>query len=576
MDNSTSVRRTGSGVMTNMNSNTNANTNTNTNSNTNTNTNSNTNSNSNSVGMHKPLSLDGPSAQDVVQSEELVGVLQELGSFESAEESQRRREVLIRLDVVLQEWVRRTYVDEGHAQELASEIRAKLCTFGSFRLGVNGPGGDIDALCVAPRHVSQEDFFADVPSLLRADPSVCDLQEVPDSYVPVIKFELMGISVDLIFVSLDYESIPDDLDLVDEDILVRISGRDRDGLLARDRDRDTRFQRAIRCLNGSRVTDTILHVVPNLHNFRTTLRFVKMWAKNRGIYGNVWGYFGGVTLAMLTAFTCQLYPNAAPNVLISRFFRVQNKWNWPKPIKIMDPPEGPLGLKNWEKKKNRADLMPIITPCYPTMNSSYTVSKSTLQVIKEEIERGHKICESALQGKEKWIQLLEPFDFFAKYNHFVEISLTASSNDELLKWSGHCTSRLRELVKAIQDEMMVALVHPYPKQFDITDEVGNPSTLIYFGLSFRKRKEGESISRVVNLSGPAIDFLARLYHSELKTPSMNMHIRPVKRHEIPREVRGKKPKSSKTKGSKRKRDDTPTAEEPSAKKEDIEIPPNDA
>lgn len=78
---------------------------------------------------------------------------------------------------------------------------------------------------------------------------------------------------------------------------------------------------------GSRVTDEILHLVPNVETFRTALRAIKFWAKRRGIYSNVLGFLGGVAWAMLVARVCQLYPNACGASIVARFFRIMSKWS---------------------------------------------------------------------------------------------------------------------------------------------------------------------------------------------------------------------------------------------------------
>ncbi|KAL8262768.1 hypothetical protein R6Q59_024117 [Mikania micrantha] len=57
--------------------------------------------------------------------------------------------------------------------------------------------------------------------------------------------------------------------------------------------------------------------------------------------------------------------------------------------------EDDLGFSVWDPRKSGRDrmhLMPIITPAYPCMNSSYNASASTLRDMVEQFHFGNKVC----------------------------------------------------------------------------------------------------------------------------------------------------------------------------------------
>ncbi|KAK8518264.1 hypothetical protein V6N13_027737 [Hibiscus sabdariffa] len=469
------------------------------------------------LGITEPISLGGPTDYDLIKTRELKKYLQDVGLYESQEEAVRREEVLGRLDQIVKSWVKAISRMKGLNEQLVQEANAKIFTFGSYRLGVHGPGADIDTLCVGPRHATrEEDFFGELHKMLSEMPEVSELHPVPDAHVPVMGFKFEGVSIDLLYARLSLWVIPEDLDISQDSILQNTD------------------EQTVRSLNGCRVTDQILRLVPNIQNFRTTLRCMRFWAKRRGVYSNVSGFLGGINWALLVARICQLYPNALPNMLVSRFFRVYTQWRWPNPVMLCPIVEGSLGLQVWDPRKypkDRYHLMPIITPAYPSMNSSFNVSSSTLRIMTDEFQRGGEICEAMEANKAVWDTLFEVYAFFDTYKNYLQIDISAVNDDDLRKWKGWVESRLRQLTLKIERHTYNMLqCHPHPGDFQ---DKSRPFHCSYFmGL---QRKQGVPVNEneQFDIRLTVEEFKQTVNTYTLWKLGMEIRVSHVKRRNIP-------------------------------------------
>eukprot|EP00918_Siedleckia_nematoides_P065259 GHVU01141986.1.p1 GENE.GHVU01141986.1~~GHVU01141986.1.p1 ORF type:complete len:455 (-),score=39.52 GHVU01141986.1:743-2107(-) len=370
------------------------------------------------VSVYGCISQVGPGQHDGGLTQHVEKILQESNLYEKEEESRKRQDVLIKLSDALQEWIQEIGKTKGLTEPEAQKAGGRVFTFGSYRLGVVTPGGDIDALCVAPKFANRQMFFDSFCKKLKEEAS--SVQTVPEAYVPIARVTLDGVDLDLLFASLDMDCIPPELhSLADNSLLKNVDAA------------------TVRSLNGCRVTDMILDLVQNPGSFKTTLRFIKLWANSRGIYSNVLGYLGGVSWAILVAFICQLYPNMAASQLIPRFFILYARWAWrQKPIKLCDIAQNPdipnLAREVWDASK-KEDLMPIITPAFPSINSTHNVTLSTMSVLQEELQRGHNLFKLQHQSPKEQLEgiatLIKPFDFFSEYDFFLVLDIKATSDE---------------------------------------------------------------------------------------------------------------------------------------------------
>ena len=414
------------------------------------------------------------------------------------EQDPRYRGVFERVESLVMQWVQRVGVDSGLSEAQAAEAGAKLLPLGSYAHGALTSGSDIDVAAAVPYFVERSHFFEEsgIIGLLRGCEDVRELQAVRHAFVPVIKFVLRDVPVDLLLVRLKLPQIPASL-TAESDHLVGRCLEEVD----------------VHSLNGARVAAALRRLVPNGAHFRATLRAVKLWSERRGINSASHGFPGGVAWAILVARVCQLNPTAEPYALLERFFSTWRTWKFgtsPATPVLLTGAEGlklssdeqlpaKLAAADWNPARNardRAYLMPVITPCRPRLCSTHSITRSTLAIIKAELERASSLFERLLRPapppellsvatagaaaaaaaaavffaslgaapRERWTALLDelfaPCAFFDAHRGFVAVQLSADSAAQLLHWKGYVSSRLRKLMVLLERLELMGGVHP--------------------------------------------------------------------------------------------------------------------
>lgn len=459
-------------------------------------------------GITGPVSIK-ESTQEAIRSAEIMELLlRNSNFFESEDEGQTRERVLGRLDFLIKRFVEKTAPDATH------KYGGKIFTFGSYRLGVHDRGADIDVLCVVPRHVSRRDFFTIFYEDLRLDEHASEISKVEDAYVPLISLVFHGIPIDLTFARLNMSIIPENISLLNDAILKSMD------------------EKCILSLNGSRVTDAILRLVPRVDVFHSTLRAVKFWAKRRFVYGNAYGYFGGVSFSICVARVAQMYPNLCSYDLLVKFFETFAFWKWPTPILLCPVIDHNYNLKVWDPKIYPADKyhkMPVITPVYPSMNSTYNVSQSTFSLINAEFMRAHEFLKGGMNREEieekslaVLSKVLEMSDFFKKHRMFIEVKIGAESREDLNSWEGYIKSKIRVLGVKLEGMENIAAATPFPKEFEEEEEVMFYIAVDVQAVKGKKIFVGEAIS----------EFVGFVNQWEEKKEGMRIEIVSKKRKEV--------------------------------------------
>ena len=461
----------------------------------------------------------------------LQATLRKLGCYVNANEN--RFQALRELEGILNVWSTQLRNRELENDADAEIPGISLVSFGSYRLAVHNRSSDLDLIALCPPWCSREDFFDSLVGVLNERPTCRSVNPIPTAYTPVIKFLLCEVKIDLLFVRLNTTR-----KLLECQKLQASLGKNRKSRVEyyiEDSDLIGLDEVEIRSINGARVSQRLLELVPSVDDFRMVLMAVKAWAKNCGVQSNVLGFLGGINWAILVAWICgnKQADFSEPSKLLYLFFVTFAKWKWPDPVYI-EPPrkEPPFAVKKmqcWDPEETPRDelhLMPIITPAYPNMNSSYSVGIPQLRRMQDEMYRAaYALKESSFDCS----VIFQDCGFFQRHCNFLQVIMSAHNKEDLLLWGRLCETKLRILISALETDDVQAW--PFGTFFErpINDTSLETKCEMHFFIAIRFAPGIEN----VDLRDSASDFLNRVNSWEGRCYGMDLEICRITADAVP-------------------------------------------
>jgi poly(A) polymerase len=112
--------------------------------------------------------------------------------------------------------------------------------------------------------------------------------------------------------------------------------------------------------------------------------------------------------------------------------------------------------------------MPVITPAFPAMCATHTITTSTKQIMMEEFTRADSIVRDVYEGKASWKALFNRHSFFTKdHKYYLSVIAASRTKEADLTFHGLVQSKVRILVTGIDDgQTGIDIARPYIDGFD--------------------------------------------------------------------------------------------------------------
>uniref|UniRef100_A0A1I8BT58 polynucleotide adenylyltransferase n=1 Tax=Meloidogyne hapla TaxID=6305 RepID=A0A1I8BT58_MELHA len=277
------------------------------------------------------------------------------------------------------------------------------------------------------------------------------INSIENARVPIISISISGVEMDIMAAPIPYDNIPDNFDLINienENIVNKNNKLLNELIGTMIKQNDQFYNKSILVLTGYRIAyntkSKFIQSAKQLSLFVDLMRAVKLWAKRKQIYSNVFGYLSGTILTIMTAKINLKFNNSGGLIfLFKQFFKVYSEWQWPFPV-LLEPLTTQDELTQYLNKENnylidswnlsnikndiQPSIMPIISPQFPEQNVAFNVNEFTKSIILREMKKASnyfKNINSKNLTKEWWQKtIFEQINYKLIYKHFIMVICT--------------------------------------------------------------------------------------------------------------------------------------------------------
>mmetsp|Transcript_24197 Transcript_24197/g.51588 ORF Transcript_24197/g.51588 Transcript_24197/m.51588 type:complete len:540 (-) Transcript_24197:33-1652(-) len=256
--------------------------------------------------------------------------------------------------------------------------------------------------------------------------------------------------------------------------------------------------------------ELILASVPNQSLFRNLLRFVRHWAKKRGVYGSFLGFPGGMAWAICCAKVCQSSPGIELSQLAGRFFRTMSRWDWRQPLSLDSSPVATVHSMTAAEATAPAE-MTVLLPLGTGLSTTTQVTDTTMKITQKELRRAYKMVQQVELCRAHWTDVYKEAKFFQRHRHYLEFDFMASDEAIFAPWTQWGRQKLLEVIRLFEQmSSSIVTLRPWPEFLPFKDSDWPHATAVFVGLHLERGPtdgQGEGPRRSFDLREPIVKFL---------------------------------------------------------------------